>query len=270
MFAQTECYKESEALGLRINIPKVEAVSSLGSGYRFLWLKSDAQPTYTVADTNYSMLTLDSELPAVTSYPSSDYGVMLDAATTDSVDWQLQASPVSALTLTSASSSVTSTAYSKAGSYIPVVTPTTWSAGSGVGSGRSLMDSSWTYVAGSTSSGVYNSQLSDPWCVAALGVESGTKLYQIRYDFATDATNYRKKIKYIDIYSWNGGSWVLAQTFSTLSPVIGASTSEYFILTTPLDLDASSKQIKIQCRSNWSDPNGYYWVSEIVPYVKTV
>ena len=268
MFAQTECYKESEALGLRINIPKVEAVSSLGSGYRFLWLKSDSQPTYTGATTNYSMLTLDPDLPAVTSYPDSAYGVMLDSATTDQVDWQLQESPTSILSLTSSFQTTTTAAYSIASSFIPVVTPTTWSAGSGVGSGRSLMDNSWTYVAGSTSSGIYNSTLANPWCVATLSVGNKCQLYQLRYDFATDSTNYRKKIKYIDIYKWDVSAWVLVQTFTTTSPVIGASSSAYLVLTTPLDLDASLKQIKIQCRSNWGDPNGYYWVSEIVPYVK--
>ena len=268
MFSQTDCYSNEDPLNLKINIPQVSAEVSVGSGYKFLWMKSDFSQSTSKPNSDYSMLTLDPDLPAVTAYPDSGYGIMLDAATTDAVDWQLQESPSSILTLTSAFSAATTAAYSTATSFIPVVTPTTWSAGSDVGSGRSLMDTSWVYVEGSTSSGIYNSTLANPWCVASLTVGSNCQLYQLRYDFATDGTNYRKKVKYIDIYKWSGSAWVLVQTFTTINPVIGASPSEYLVLTAPIDLDASLKQIKIQCRSNWGDTYGYSWISEIVPYVK--
>lgn len=268
MFAQTDAYTSIDALALKINIPAVIASSTNGTGYRFMWLKSDFSYAASKADSDYSILTLDPDLPVVTAYPSSDFGVMLDAATFSTTTWQMQPSPFSTLTLTSESKSVTLDASSVSALFIPSYTPTSWSAAYNTGSGRSLMDNSWTYSSMSGSSGVYNNTLANPWCVATLNVGAKCVLYQLRYDFATDSTNYKKKIKYIDIYKWSGDAWVLAETFSTTSPVVGASSSEYFTLTVPLDLDASSKQIKIACRSNWGDTNGYYWVSEIVPYVR--
>ena len=268
MFAQTDTYTIADPLTLKINIPQVSAEVSVGSGYKFLWMKSDFSQSTSKSNSDYSMLTLDPDLPAVTSYPDSNYGIMLYAATTDAVEWQLQESPTSILSTTSAFNVVATTAASRGSAFIPQTSPVSWSGGgTGIGSGLSLVDNSWVYEA-STSSGVYNNKIADPWAVININLESGYELYQLRYDFSSDATNYRKKIKYIDVYSWNGSAWVLAQTFSTLSPVVGATTSEYFILSNPINLDTTSKQIKIQCRANWADPNGHYWVSEIVPYVR--
>lgn len=252
MFLQTDYYTGSESNQIRAQIPVPNPIQTNGTGYRFLVLKSNSGVVTAMPSSADSMLTPDTE--------------------TVNVTWQFVENPYGTLVL----ETETSTVYSKAASeyaqaIVQAYSPQFGSAGNtalGVGSGLSLMDGSQTYVDGSLNSGVYNCKLADPWVAAVLSVPSSVVLSKLVYVFDTTTTNYKRKIRYVDLYRLDSGSWVLHQTFNTTSPSVGAPNSEDLILTTPLDLDASQKRIKIMCRSNYGDTNGYYWVTEFIPWVR--
>lgn len=96
-------------------------------------------------------------------------------------------------------------------------------------------------------------------------VPAGTNLSatSLTYYFWTDATNYRKKVRYLDAYYWNGTAWVFHQTFSTSAPYVGAASSQTFQFTTPMPIPSPYFQVRVVVRNNWNDPNGYMWVTEI-------
>ena len=275
MFAQTGSYTQAESVALKINIPKVEAVSSLGSGYRFLWLKNNPASVTAYPDSRNAYLVLDSELDILTTLNVQTVRTVdkvmdqtLDDLTTYNAAAVKEISVLVYDTVLGAASLSPSHEYQK---MTAEVTPISWSVpASGVGTGKSLIDGSSTYVDNSTS-GVYNNQEVNPWAVGQiLNLVSPTQVMGLTYVFDTTTTNYKKKIKYVDLYIWSGVSWVLAQTFTTTSPVVGASTSEVLSLTTPMSVYLPDPQFKIQCRSNWGDSYGYYYVTEFTVQTRTV
>lgn len=96
-------------------------------------------------------------------------------------------------------------------------------------------------------------------------IPAGTNLFAtgLTYYFWTDPDNYRKKVRYIDVYYWNGTAWVFHQTCSTSEPILWGPTSQTFQFTTPMPVPSPYFQVRVVVRGHWNDPNGYMWVTEI-------
>jgi len=126
-----------------------------------------------------------------------------------------------------------------------------------------FFDNNFDYSGTFNSSDVSNSTASASATVA--NIPAGTNLFAtgLTYYFWTDATNYRKKVRYIDVYYWNGAAWVFHQTCSTSEPYIGAPTSQAFQFTTPMPVPSPYFQVRVVVRGYWNDHNGYMWVTEI-------
>jgi hypothetical protein len=134
------------------------------------------------------------------------------------------------------------------------------------GDGRSLVDGGFSYGAFTPSSGIYNSSTGPAWASGVLNVSENAYVTKLKYFYSSDATNYQKKIKYIDLYSWNGSGYTLYTTLTTSAPILNGSSTEILTLPNPMKLD-DTHRVKIVVRSNWG---GYYnWVSEIYFYVSS-
>lgn len=186
----------------------------------------------------------------LSSEPTSEYG----AAST----WSNSISVSSA-------STITSQGYAMNAAYNATWTITSWSAYNGAsGDGRSLMDNSWVYGSYTPSSGILNTTIEEAWAEATLAnPTAGAAVHYIdylTYYYAVDGTNYQKKAKYIDLYLWNGSSFVLHKTWQTTTPVVNGPSSQVFVLDPPAVL--KDNKIKIRVRRGW--PDSYLWVSEIV------
>ena len=275
MFTQTDSYTLADPLTLHINVPKVIADSSVGSGYRFLWMKSNSSQVTAQPDSRNAHLVLDTGPEALSTFAPSTFrsvDQVMDQTLNDMTVYNATSvKETSVLVYDMTLGQATLRPSHEYQVMNASVTPLSWSTpDSGVGTGLSLIDGSYTYVSNS-SSGVYNNQAIDPWVVGQINnLSLPTQVTGLVYEFDTTSTNYKKKIKYIDLYIWSGSAWVLAQTFTTISPVVGAVGSETLNLTTPVQAYLPDPQFRIQCRSNWGDSSGYYWVTEITLKTRTV
>lgn len=129
---------------------------------------------------------------------------------------------------------------------------------------RYILNNDWNY-----SSGVFNAKgvpNSTAWASGTVAnIPAGSNLYStgLTYYYWSDGTNYKKKVRYIDVYYWNGSVWVFHQTFTTSAPILDGPTSQTFQFTTPMPVPSPYYQIRVVVRGYWDDPNGYMFVSEI-------
>ena len=129
---------------------------------------------------------------------------------------------------------------------------------------RYFLNNDWNY-----DSGIFNSKdvpNSTAWASGTVAnIPAGISLYStgLTYYYANDEINYRKKVRYIDAYYWNGSVWVFHQTFTTSAPILYGPASETFQFTTPMPVPSPYFQVKVVVRGYWDDPNRYMWVSEI-------
>lgn len=135
-----------------------------------------------------------------------------------------------------------------------------------VGSGRSLLDLSMSYQADSPQSGILNSpQSSSTWCNCSITSAKPAVINALHYYYASDDTNYRKKVRYIDLYRIENGAYILHQTFNTSAPQMWGPSNELLTLTKPIEFTGQI-ELRVVVRNHWNDNNGYMWVSEI--YIK--
>lgn len=141
--------------------------------------------------------------------------------------------------------------------YIPVITTYQWVASyPGVGDGRSICNNDYSYY-----NGCYNSyNASSIWCNFKLNGGVGGMISYLRYHFATDGTNYRKKAKYITLYRYKDGVYTLIQQFTTSSPVADARSYEDLTLTEPYTFTGEC-EFRLVVATPWAD--NYMWCTEV-------
>lgn len=127
----------------------------------------------------------------------------------------------------------------------------------GGGDGKSLFDLSFDYGSG----GILNNYTSQSvWCNCTITSPKGGVVTALHYYYASDATNYGKKVKYIDLYRIENGKYILHQTFNTSPPVKDGPSNEVFNLAQPIYF-SGTLALRVTVRTAWAD--SYLWVSEI-------
>lgn len=128
--------------------------------------------------------------------------------------------------------------------------------------------SSWTNLGGTTQAfdgnggfgNVYN--VKADWDAQATmpAQHIGKPLRSLTYYYVNDGVNYGKKVRYLDVYYWDGAKWVFHTTFNSSVPTAGGPTFEVHQFT---DLMPNpTGRIRVVGRGSW-DQYGYRWVSEI-------
>ena len=91
----------------------------------------------------------------------------------------------------------------------------------------------------------------------------GKYIHNFRVHFATDATNFKKKIRNINIdFKDESGNWVTYCSMSTQFCRNAAPDHETIVPIVPFIVP--SRDIRIRCTGNWGDQFGYRWCTEIV------
>ena len=141
----------------------------------------------------------------------------------------------------------------------------------------SAFDSGQTVMADGNSSTVYNAK-ADTSVYGRLNVTTYTskiKITKVRYSFL-GANNLGKRVLYIDLYLWNGVSYVLFKTLyvNTAGAPAGQIAADFVNLTTcmaewtiptatPAILNGSNPKVGYVCRGFQGDPFGYRWITDI-------
>lgn len=125
---------------------------------------------------------------------------------------------------------------------------------------------SWTNLGGTTQAfdgnvgSVYNAK-ADWDAQATMPLQHvGKPVRSLTYFYANDAINYGKKVRFLDLYYWDGAKWVFHRTFNSSVPYVGGPTSETHELAEYMPNPTG--RIRVIGRGMW-DQYGYRWVSEI-------
>lgn len=125
---------------------------------------------------------------------------------------------------------------------------------------------SWTNLGGVTQAfdgnigSVYNTK-ADWDAQATMPLQHvGKPVRSLTYFYANDAINYGKKVRFLDLYYWDGAKWVFHKTFNSSVPYVGGPTSETHELAEYMPNPTG--RIRVIGRGMW-DQYGYRWVSEI-------
>ena len=125
--------------------------------------------------------------------------------------------------------------------------------------------SSWTNLGGTTQAfdgmgSVYNAK-ADWDAQATMPLQHvGKPVRSLTYYYVNDSINYGKKVRYLDLYYWDGAKWVFHKTFNSTAPRVGGPSSETHELTEYMPNPTG--RIRVVGRDSW-DQYGYRWVSEI-------
>lgn len=87
----------------------------------------------------------------------------------------------------------------------------------------------------------------------------------LQYWFANDATNYGKKVRFLDVYYWTGTAWVLHTTLTSSTPTSGGPTAQEHVFSSPMPNPTG--RIRVVGRGTW-DQFSYRWVTEVTVTVK--
>ena len=125
-----------------------------------------------------------------------------------------------------------------------------------------FLDSNNDYGNTTINQGVYNNKADGTVEAVVANAIGPTVVEHLVYDW-TGTNTEGKKVKYIDVYNWDGTNYVLHQTLNTKPVVVGTYT-ETLVLATPMLLH-SSRKIKLVARELWGGYNdvSYRWVTEI-------
>ena len=125
--------------------------------------------------------------------------------------------------------------------------------------------SSWTNLGGTTQAfdgmgSVYNAK-ADWDAQATMPLRHvGKPVRSLTYFYVNDSINYGKKVRYLDLYYWDGAKWVFHKTFNSTAPRVGGPTSETHELAEYMPNPTG--RIRVVGRGSW-DQYTYRWVSEI-------
>ena len=124
-----------------------------------------------------------------------------------------------------------------------------------------VFDMNWNYS--NAVNGVFNQERN--WDgQATMEVEhAGKPIIGARYWFAPIGyPNGHKKVKFIDLYYWDGNVWVFHMTWNTAYP---SAASDEILDLTGNPMPNPTGRIRMIGRNNWGNVNGslnYRWVSE--------
>jgi hypothetical protein len=127
-----------------------------------------------------------------------------------------------------------------------------------LGGDRAVFDNNFNYVDATT--GIFNqkrdwdgqAQLNAKW--------NNVPLCGLTYWYANDATNYGKKVKFLDIYYHDGTKWVLHLTLTSDTPYSGGPATQVFDFRENPMPNPTGK-VRVVGRGTW-DINSYRWVAE--------
>lgn len=104
----------------------------------------------------------------------------------------------------------------------------------------------------------------DPTVIGKVPAEMvGKYIHNFRVHFATDSTNFKKKVRNINIdFKDASGNWVTYCSMSTQFCRNAAPDHETIIPVVPFVVPG--RDIRIRCTGNWGDQFGYRWCTEIV------
>ena len=93
--------------------------------------------------------------------------------------------------------------------------------------------------------------------------QHGRYIRSMYYYFATDSTNWKKKILtwYIDVME--GGVWVNKAVGQTKYVSVSIPGRDVVLFNTPVYINPADPQIRIRGVGNWNDPLGYRWCTEL-------
>lgn len=89
---------------------------------------------------------------------------------------------------------------------------------------------------------------------------NGVPLSGLGYWFPNDTYGYGKKVKFLDIYYYDGAKWVFFKTLTCSTPFVGGPTYQEFDFRDDPMPNPTGK-VRVIGRGSW-DPYGYRWVSE--------
>lgn len=125
--------------------------------------------------------------------------------------------------------------------------------------------SAWTNLGGNVQAfdgmgSVYNAK-ADWDAQATMPLQHvGKPVRSLTYFYVNDSINYGKKVRYLDLYYWDGAKWVFHKTFNSTAPYIGGPSSETHELAEYMPNPTG--RIRVIGRGSW-DQYSYRWVSEI-------
>lgn len=111
---------------------------------------------------------------------------------------------------------------------------------------------------------VFNAQY-DPMATGSFNADShGKYIMAMYYYFATDGTNFKKKIVnfYIDVIE--NGSWVNKATGRTWYVSQAYPGRDVVLLNNPVYINPDDPRVRIRTAGHWGDPHGYRWCTELV------
>lgn len=128
--------------------------------------------------------------------------------------------------------------------------------------------SSWTALAGATQAfdgnggwgDVFNAKYDWDASATMPAQHIGKPVRSLTYYYPNDSVNYGKKVRYLDLYYWDGAKWVFHKTFTSTAPTVGGPTFETHELADYMPNPTG--RIRVVGRGSW-DQYSYRWVTEI-------